>query len=94
MEYSNGRPDPSIKEIEEALRKARFGESPVESFLSRRSRTKMLHAQLAKINDAQTKAVFMTGYRAGKEDGIFYARAIGAFAGLVLLALMWGGYLT
>lgn len=61
----NGEPDPTIEEIERAIRKARFDESETEKFVRDRHHIRARHLARAKYKDDAKRQAFIAGYRMG-----------------------------
>lgn len=56
-------PDPSIAEIERAVRKARFEESATDKLLRKRSDAVAIKASVEKYNDQKLRLAYQAGYR-------------------------------
>ena len=81
-------PDPTIEEIESALRKSRFEESDADRMLAARARRKMTEGWIRNSKDKRVQAAFIEGYKAAYlpdwQVGLIVAAILGT--GIAILA--------
>ena len=84
-------PDPTIEEIESALRKARFEESDSDRMIAARARRKMTEAWIRNSKDSRVQQAFVEGYKAAfMPDWQVALVAGGALVGAILFLWAMG----
>lgn len=73
----NGSPEPSIKEIEDAVRKSRFEEGDTEKFLRSRSNRKANELAIKRYRDQARRLAFVAGFKEAQSRREFWLLPFG-----------------
>lgn len=86
---NRGGLDPSLEEIETAVRDSRLNgtDAEVEAYLSKRAKRKMQDRTLIGIKDAKAKSAFLVGYQEGVRQGTFNMKVL---LGILAIFVLWG----
>lgn len=72
VRYTNGKPDPTVLQIEEALRRSRFEESSTDRFLARRALKKASQSARNSVMNERERRAFIAGFEAASARDIGY----------------------
>jgi len=83
-----GQPDPTMAQLEDALRRARFEESDADNAIRRRSGFRSAQAQIGRIYSERERRAFIAGYKAASDRTLplIWAGLMAAMLAVVTLA--------